>query len=319
MAQDLRTFVTKFAEAHPGDVIYVKDAVSRRYELQAVTEELDRRRRAPILVFANVTDSVMPVIANVMASRRVFAGALGVNEEVFHKTYARRLKDYRDPLTVDEPLWAAEILTDEAADLGRLPIPTYYPGDAGPYITAGMTVARDPETGVETLGYHRYQVKGPRKMGVSLHSRRRMFEYHRRAEQLGQSLPAALCLGMHPVFGLGALSYPPSEVSKFKVIGGLLQEPMEKARCVTIDLEVPASAEIVIEGEILSGVREAEGPFGEFTGYLSQRSTENVFSVKAICMGENPWYQSISSGLAPDHIWILVCYVRSRSGMHYLV
>ena len=129
-----------------------------------------------------------------------------------------------------------------------------------------MLVAKHPDTGVVTEGYHRLQVKGARKMGCSLHSRRRMFEYQRRYEEKGEDMPAAICLGLHPLIGMGSLSYPPAGVSKYEACGGLFREPMQVARCSVIDLEVPAWSEIVIEGRILAGTREPEGPFGEFTG-----------------------------------------------------
>jgi len=129
-----------------------------------------------------------------------------------------------------------------------------------------------------------------------------MFEYQRRAEAQGKNLEAAIVLGLHPVVGMGSLAYPPPDVSKFEVVGGLFGEPMHIAACESIDLNVPAWAEIVIEGEILAGVREPEGPFGEFTGYFSRRSTQHVFRVKAMCLRERPWFQSIASGRAPDHI-----------------
>lgn len=302
MRQDLRSFVEAYVEAYPGKLIRVQQSVSKIHDLQAISDDLDRRREQPILLYENVDGSTIPIISNVMASRQVFAFALGVDESKLHATYARRLKEYIDPVAVADAVWHHTVFTGVEVDLGVLPIPTYFPGDAGPYITAALTVAKDPDTGVETQGYHRYQVKGRDKMGVSLHSRRRMFEYQRRAEERGENLPAAICLGMHPLFGLGALSYPPPEVSKFHVMGGLFQEPMQKSRCVSLDLEVPTWAEIVIEGEILADVREKEGPFGEFAGYFSRRSTEHVFNVKAICMRKDPWYQSISSGRVPDHI-----------------
>ena len=163
-------------------------------------------------------------------------------------------------------------------------------------------MAKHPDTGVVTEGFHRLQVKGPRKMGASLHSRRRMFEYQRLYEEQGKNMPAAICLGLHPIIAMGSLSYPPPEISKFQACGGLFGEPMQVARCSTIDLLVPAWSEIVIEGEFLAGVREPEGPFGEFTGYFSRRSTEHVFQVKAISMREDAWFQSIASGRAGDHI-----------------
>ena len=89
-----------------------------------------------------------------------------------------------------------------------------------------MLVARDPETGVETEGYHRFQLKGRDRMGVSLHSRRRMFEYQRRAEARGQALPCAIVLGLHPLVSMGSLAYPPADVGKFEVVGGLFGEPL---------------------------------------------------------------------------------------------
>lgn len=302
MKQDLRSFVEEYAKTYPGEFIRVSEPVNIEFDLQAIALELERRRRFPILLFENIVGHDIPVICNIMASRRAFAFALGVEEVQMPFEYSRRLKEYIKPVVVEDPPFRHTILTGDQVDLSRLPIPTYFPGDGGPYITAAMTVAKDPDTGVETEGYHRYQVKDRNKMGVSLHSRRRMFEYQRRAEARGKNLEAAIVLGLHPLIGMGSLAYPPPEISKFQVVGGLFREPMQIAPCETIDLMVPAWGEIVIEGEILAGVREKEGPFGEFTGYFSRRSTEHVFLVKAICMRERPWYQSISSGRAPDHI-----------------
>ena len=302
MSQDLRAFVETFGRQHPGEVLRITEPVDLRLDLQAVALELERRRRFPILIFENVRGAAMPVISNVMASRRAFAFALGVDEAGLPSEYVRRLGQYVKAEVVHDPAFRSTILHGEEIDLGRLPIPFYYPGDGGHYITAGMTVAKDPDSGVETEGYHRYQVKGRDTLGVSLHSRRRMFEYQRRAEARGKNLEAAIVLGLHPVVGMGSLAYPPPDVSKFEVVGGLFGEPMHIAACESIDLNVPAWAEIVIEGEILAGVREPEGPFGEFTGYFSRRSTQHVFRVKAMCLRERPWFQSIASGRAPDHI-----------------
>ncbi len=302
MRQDLRSFVEEYGKTYPGAFIRVTEPVSLQFDLQAIALDLERRRRFPILLFENIAGRDIPVICNVMASRRAFAFALGVAEAQMPLEYSRRLKEHIKPVAVKDPPFHHTVRTGEQVDLTKLPIPTYFPGDGGPYITAGLSVARDPDTGVETTGYHRYQVKGPNKMGVSLHSRRRMFEYLRRAEARGKNLECAIVLGLHPCIALGSLAYPPPEISKFQVVGGLFREPMQIADCKTIDLMVPAWGEIVIEGEILSGVREKEGPFGEFTGYFARRSTEHVFVAKAICMRERPWYQSISAGRAPDHI-----------------
>src|SRR5262249_58140224 len=123
--------------------------------------------------------------------------------------------------------------------------------------------------------------------------RRRMFDCQQRGEQAGQSLPGAIALGLHPAVGMGSLSYPAPEISKFEVVSGLFGEPMQLRRAETIDLDVPAWAEIVIEGEILAGEREPEGPFGEFTGYFSRRSPDNRFVARAVVMREGAWFHSI--------------------------
>ena len=304
-AQDLRSFVAAYEQAYPGEVVRLAEPVSIDHDIMAVVLEYERRRRWPILLFEQVRGYDIPVVANVVASRRALAFALGVGERDLAREYARRLKERFKPVVVPDPPFRERVTTGDAVDLGALPIPTYFPGDAGRYLTAGLLVARDPETGVETEGYHRFQLTGRNRLGVSLHSRRRMFEYQRRAEARGRALPCAIALGVHPLVSMGSLAYPPPDVGKFEVVGGLFGEPFQVAPCATLDLHVPAWAEIVIEGEILPGVREPEGPFGEFTGYFSRRSTEHVFVARAVGRRERPWFQSIGSGRAGDHITTL--------------
>jgi UbiD family decarboxylase len=148
-------------------------------------------------------------------------------------------------------------------------------------------------------------LKGRNRLGLSLHSRRRMYEFHRRAEARGEALPAAITIGIHPIHYMGSMAYHyPPNVRKYEIIGALFGEPYRVARCGTADLEVPAGAEIVIEGEILATAREPEGPFGEFTGYASYRSTENVFVARRIQMRRDAIFHSVASGTAADHILV---------------
>lgn len=302
VGQDLRSFVEALDRAWPGEVLRIAEPVDLAYQTQALALELERRRRFPVLLFEQVRGHSMRVVSNVMASRRGLALALGVEESQLPEEYARRLKATVKPVVLDRAPFPVEMRRGPDADLGALPIPTYFPGDGGPYLTAGLLVARDPITGVATAGFHRFQVKSRDRLAVSLHSRRRMFEYQRRAEAAGRGLECAIAIGLHPAVGMGSLSYPAPEVSKFEVVGGLFGEPMQLRRCETVDVEVPAWAEVVIEGEILPGVHEPEGPFGEFTGYFSRRSTNNALVVRAIAVRTGGWFQSIASGRAPDHI-----------------
>src|SRR5262245_32952779 len=153
-------------------------------------------------------------------------------------------------------------------------------------------------------------LKSKNRLGVSLHSRRRMWEFHRRAEERGHSLPVAVTLGIHPLHYMGSMvySYPP-QVRKYEIIGGLFGEPYMLAKCGVQDLEVPVGAEIIIEGEILPHVKEPEGPFSEFTGYASYRSTQNVFVAHRIRMRRDAMYHSVASGMSKDHI-LISCVTR---------
>src|SRR5512147_2721176 len=175
--QSLRHFVAAYEAAAPQELVRIGDPVSLEYDVMALVLEYERRRRYPILFFDKVGASDIPLVCNVVASRAALAFAMGVDERALAAEYARRIKEPVKPVVVPEPAFRHRVVTGPDVDLGALPIPVYFPGDAGRYLTAGMLVARDPDTGVETEGYHRFQVKGPSRMGVSLHSRRRLFEY----------------------------------------------------------------------------------------------------------------------------------------------
>ncbi|MET0485041.1 MAG: UbiD family decarboxylase, partial [Candidatus Rokuibacteriota bacterium] len=173
MSQSVRDFVAAYAKEFPDEVVRVTEPVSLEYEVMALVLEYERRRRFPILLLESLRGSAIPIVCNVVASRRALAFALGVPESALALEYARRIKDTIKPVVVTDAPFRHTRVTGRDLDLARLPIPTYFPGDAGRYLTAGMLVARDPETGVETEGYHRFQLKGPDRLGVSLHSRRR--------------------------------------------------------------------------------------------------------------------------------------------------
>jgi UbiD family decarboxylase len=252
----------------------------------------------------------MPVVTNIAGNRKLLAACLGVQPAELPTAFRERCQKYIPCEVVKDAPWQDITLEGDEVDLGRLPIPLHFSVDAAPYITAGQITARDPITGVDTTGFHRLMVKGKNRLGVSLHSRRRMHEFHRRAAERGQDLPAAITLGIHPLHYMGSMVYAyPPQVRKFEIIGGLFGEPYKLAKCGIENLEVPASAEIIIEGKILAQVKEPEGPFSEFTGYASYRSTENVFVADRIRMRRDAMYHSIVSGMSQDHI-LVSCVTR---------
>jgi UbiD family decarboxylase len=308
--QSLRGFIQDLEKASPADVLRISEPVDRHFEMTSTIMELDKLNKSPVVIFENVTGFDMPVVTNTAANRGLLARCLNTGVKELPNAFRERCQNYIPPEIVSQPAWNEIVLEGDDVDLTKLPIPLQFSVDAAPYITAGQITARDPETGIDTTGFHRLMLKGKNRLGISLHSRRRMFEFHRRAEARGENLPAAIVLGVHPLHYMGSMvySYPP-DVRKFDIIGGLFGEPYRLARCGVADLEVPAGAEIIIEGEILANVHEPEGPFGEFTGYASYRSTQNVFVAKCIRMRRNPYYHSITAGMARDHI-LISCITR---------
>jgi 2,5-furandicarboxylate decarboxylase 1 len=308
--QSLRGFVEQTEKIDPANVLRIREPVSQQLEMTATVFELDRLNKSPVVIFEKVAGFDMPVVTNVAGNRELLARCLDSTVANLPTAFRERCQKYIPSEIVAKPAWDEVVLEGDQVDLTRLPIPFQFTVDAAPYITAGQITARDPETGVDTTGFHRLMLKSKNRLGVSLHSRRRMYEYHRRAEARGHSLPAAIVIGTHPLHYMGSMvyAYPPN-VRKFDIIGGLFGEPYRLARCGVENLEVPASAEIIIEGEILAGVHEPEGPFGEFTGYASFRSTQNVFVAKRIRMRRDAWFHSVISGMSRDHI-LISCITR---------
>ena len=304
MSQDLRDFLKQADEK--GVVRHVTEEVKREYEMSTLMMDLDKEHRYPIVCFDKVENSEFPVVTNILGCRERFAEGLGVAADKVSETYAARIRSRIEEVKVVENApFNAHTITGDDIDLYKLPIPTHFPIDAGPYVTSGLCVAKDPESGAETLGFHRMQLKGKDKLGISLHSRQRLWEYFRRSEERGESLKAAIVIGVHPNISLGSMALVPYDQGKYGAIAGLFGEPLEVAPCLHSDLMVPAYAEIVLEGEILADVREKEGPFAEFTNYACYRSTENVFKVTAIRYRENAFYHDITPGMSSEHVTVV--------------
>ncbi len=309
-SQTLRGFLAMVERDYPGEILRIREPVRTHLDMTSIVFELDNAGKSPVIVYENVEGHSMPVVTNIAGSRKLLAACLGVAPADLPSAFRDRVQNYIPCETVKEAAWQQVTLEGDQVDLTRLPIPTHFSVDAAPYLTAGQLTARDPLTGVDTTGFHRFMLSGKNRLGVSLHSRRRMYEFHKRAEDNGQPLPAAITLGIHPLHYMGsmAFAYPP-HVRKFEIIGGLFGEPYRLARTGVQDLEVPAGAEIIIEGEILAGVHEPEGPFSEFTGYASYRSTQNVFVANRVRMRKDAMFHSVASGMSQDHI-LVSCVTR---------
>jgi UbiD family decarboxylase len=308
--QSLRGFLAMVERDYPEELLRIRAPVRTQLDITSVVFELEHAGKSPVVVYENVDGHTMPVVTNIAGNRKLLAACLDVKPADLPTTFRERCQKYIPCEVVNNAPWQEVVLEGDRVDLTKLPIPTHFSVDAAPYITAGQMTARDPVSGVDTTGFHRLMLKGKNRLGVSLHSRRRMHEFHRRAAERGQSLPAAITLGIHPLHYMGSMVYAyPPQVRKFEIIGGLFGAPYRLAKTGIQDLEVPAGAEIVIEGEILADVKEPEGPFSEFTGYASYRSTENVFVAHRIRMRRDAMFHSIASGMSQDHI-LVSCVTR---------
>ena len=309
-SQSLRGFLRLVETQYPDELLRIRQPIDLRFDSTALVFELDQAGKSPVVVFENVSGSGMQLVTNVAGNRKLLAACLGVDPGNLPTAFRERCQKYIPCETVDRGAWEDVVVEGGDVDLTKLPVPLQFSVDAAPYITAGQIVARDPVTGIDTTGFHRLMLKGKNRLGVSLHSRRRLYEFHRRAEERGESLPAVITLGVHPLHYMGSMVYAyPPHVRKFEIIGGLFGAPYRLAKTGIQDLEVPAGAEIVIEGEILADVKEPEGPFSEFTGYASYRSTENVFVAHRIRMRRDAMFHSIASGMSQDHI-LVSCVTR---------
>ena len=308
--QSLRGFLQMVETDFPDELLRIRQPVDPRFDMTAIVFELERLGKSPVVIFEHPTANGMPVVTNVAGNRKLLAACLGVETANLPTAFRERCQKYIPCEPVKDAAWQDITIDGDELDLSKLPIPLQFTVDGGPYITAGQISARDPVTGVDTTGFHRLMLKGKNRLGVSLHSRRRMYEFQRRAEEQGKSLPAAITIGTHPLHYMGSMVYAyPPHVRKMEIIGGLFGEAYRVARCGVGELDVPAGAEIVIEGEILAGTREPEGPFGEFTGYASYRSTQHVFVAHRVRMRRDAMFHSVTSGMSKDHI-LVSCVTR---------
>ncbi len=282
MSKDLRTFIASLQEDHPKEIVRVARPVDPSWEIAAVVRKFQAENQFPTIVFENVTGFEMPVMTNLFASRRKMAAALDVPLEETLNEYMRREDQPFEPQWVDDGPVKECRWVGEEADLSRLPIVTHGEKDAGPYINPGVGIAKDPDTGSHNAGIYRLLYRGPRKLGIDIGPDSHLAHILRKREEKGEDLEFAVALGHHPAFCHGSQARGALGADEFAVIGGLLGEPLELVKGETVDLGVPARAEIVIEGRILAGVREEEGPMGEFTWHYGPARQNPIFQVTAI-------------------------------------
>jgi 2,5-furandicarboxylate decarboxylase 1 len=301
---DLRSFLAQYSTDYPQNVWRIRERVPRDYLVTAAALEAERLAEPPVLIFEDVEGVGMPIVTNLFSSRSRIAYAVGTTEGNLHSHWAQKSQSLIPPVVTSSGVCQEVCLLGDDADARWLPLMIHFQQDAGRYITSGVIVSNDPDHGWGNLSFARMQLKGPRTFGISLHSRGDLWDYQRRAEARGEALEVAVVIGMHPAFLIGAASRVGIEVDEYDIVGALLGHPLEVVPCQTVDLCVPAGAEIVLEGVIEANKRAPEGPFGEYTGYSTGRSTNNVFTLRAITHRTNPVFLDVCPGASRDHLFL---------------
>jgi len=293
MTKDLRTFLSDLEKS--GRLIKISKPVDHANELSELSFQANRLQGKAIL-FENIKGyQQWRAVGSLFSNRMNISIALGLDNNVSAGVIANKVQEKgltKCKLVSTGPVKQV-IMRGKDASLGKLPISVVNDIDAGPFVASGMFVCRDPDTGNQNVAMHRHHVKSENKMGVGL-APRHTWMILKKYEKLKKPMPAAIVIGHHGAVYLGATWTGSFGIDEFEVASTLLGEPIERVKCETNDLEVPAHAEIIIEGEVPPFIREPEGPFGEHTGCTSGAAVNPVFNVKAITTRNDPIYYSMT-------------------------
>jgi 4-hydroxy-3-polyprenylbenzoate decarboxylase len=326
--KDLRDFIAQLE--HQGELKRVAIEIDPHLEM---TEICDRVLKAggPAILFEKPKGHAMPVLGNLFGTPRRVAMGMGQESVEALREVGKLLAYLKEPEPPKGLMDAWEkfpvlkqvlnmapkelskapcqeiVWEGKDVDLGRLPIQTCWPGDVGPLITWGLTVTKGPHKTRQNLGIYRQQVIGPNKLIMRwLAHRGGALDFRDFClANPGQPYPVAVALGADPATILGAVTPVPDTLSEYQFAGLLRGAKTEIVKCLSHGLQVPASAEIVLEGYIYPGETALEGPYGDHTGYYNEQETFPVFTVERITMRRDPIYHSTYTGKPPDEPAIL--------------
>ena len=263
-------------------------------EIAAIMKKLDG---GPAVMFTDPTGFKTPVLGNFLSAQANCEAAFGVDFRGIRTFVARALGQPIPPQIVKQAP-AQEVVLTKGFDLRTLlPALHHTRDDAGRFVTAGIVIVRDPDTGVYNASYHRLQLLGANRTGLKLDFGRHLRMAWERAKALQQDLPVVVCIGTDIALHYTAAtmgSQMPEHADELAAAGGLAGRPMPVVKAVTQDLLVPAETEIVLEGRLSTGETVREGPFGEFIGFMSPEDDAPVLVVTAVTHRHNPIYLAIN-------------------------
>jgi 4-hydroxy-3-polyprenylbenzoate decarboxylase len=322
MYRSLREFALRLEQA--GELVRVRQELDPKLEIAALADRVVKRA-GPALLFENVRGSRFPLLIGAFAGKRRMAWALGAEDldeparAIDELVRAQPPSGLMDKLRMLPKLarvaaaapkvvgsGACQEVVMDSPDLRALPVMTCWPRDGGPFLTLPIVITKDPETGTRNLGMYRMQVYGPRETGMHWQLYKTGRRHYQKAKELGRKVEVAVALGGDPAITYAATAPLPDGVDELLLAGFLRRKPVELVRCKTVDLEVPACSDFVIEGYVdpTEPMRD-EGPFGDHTGYYTPLTPYPVFHVTAITHRKDAIYPSTIVGPPPmEDAWL---------------
>lgn len=293
-ADPFRDFLSELADAN--ELLKIDEAVDPEFEVCAFCRHV-ADDDGPALLFERIKGYKMPALANLFGTRKRIAMALGVEPEGMARFIAERLKRRIAPLDVAASSARCQevVLKGDDIDLTQIPAPFWNVGDGGNYITAGLNMGQHPVWG-RNAGIYRNMIRGKNEIFAQIapdHQQRLFYE------DIGKGCPMAIVLGADPLLYLAAGSDFPLGDFEMDAAGALRGQALRAVKAHSIDVQIPADAEIVIETEY-TGEKAEEGPFNEFTGYQSERRDAPVWRVTALTMRKNPIMHMAFAGKPPN-------------------
>jgi 2,5-furandicarboxylate decarboxylase 1 len=263
----------------------------------ATAGALKKHDGGPALMFTAVNGYDIPVIGNLLCCQLNCEAAFNLNFRGIRDAVGRALSAPISPVAVTKAAAQENVRTEGIDIAATLPVLFHTAEDAGRFITAGVVIVRDPETGIYNASYHRLQLVGPNRTAIKLDYGRHLRLAFERAKRAGRPLPIAVCIGTDLALQYTAAtmgSQMPENADELAAAGGFCGRPLAVVKAVTQDLLIPADTEIVLEGVISPDQTIEEGPFGEFVGYLSPAGEAPIFEVTALTHRDKPLYQVIN-------------------------
>jgi len=295
MAKDLRSYLSQLSE-HDGQSIRLVDTeADPRFGITAYAAALAEKGDYSALLFNRVKGSGFSCISNLLTSYERIALYLDCEVQDIPRVYGEKLQKPIAPVVIDRSQAKVKetVIAESEVDLSGLPIPVHNEMDGGPYLSAGVMIIRDPDTGLINAGIYRHQIFNERDMGVWFLGAHHGGLIYKKYKKLGIPAPVAIVIGHHPGFVMGSVSRIQGIGGEYEAAGALMGEALELVQAETSDLLVPGHAEFILEGEILPDEDHAEGPFGEWPGHYLGGGSVPTIRIKRITHRKNAIFQDI--------------------------